>query len=560
MIWRLWFGLLLAWLLATALVTAAPVRFGILLPPNDGLTDAAFGKFCERAKAAGVQQLTLRADWPRIQPARTSWNFTWLDARIEAATKRGLQVTLMFGSSPKWAVSYLRQPGPAELARARPDLPAFRAYVVAVAKRYQNRVRNYQAWERPGPTTLLAIPSDINALFITATRAVHQVNPSLRVTVPEPGDIELGWIADYLRIAGGLDRADAIALNLGHFTRTPEALWWRMSVLRERVLPAQRAPELCVTLPPAGEKETSSLTMMAAALLQGIPLITLTPGNTTTLPIDDPGVRTGLSTLATLPGTEYAGWQMLAAGVPAGLFRAQRTSVLALPFTPVTLHVRPANTTEETGVIATGESIEVAACNGASRHLTVGQGTDLALATNPVVMQGAAMDTVAGWPNIIPKPVAGDTISLNTAGTRLDAIHAMLDLPGGQCTLEDINGSRVYHLIGRVAPWLHLDIPDGFLFYNNARLPIEVTVRVYGVKEVNRSGFNLYYDALHGMTYSAWQWVGVGPDKLYTYKFTLIDALFADRAGYDLRINLAGSKENLRIADVQVRKLKPGTK
>ena len=79
-------------------------------------------------------------------------------------------------------------------------------------------------------------------------------------------------------------------------------------------------------------------------------------------------------------------------------------------------------------------------------------------------------------------------------------------------------------------------------------------MRLYGVTLPNKTGFNLYYDAVDGMSHSAWQWVDPGAEKIFTYTFRLNDALFSRRDGYDLRINMGVSRENLRVVGVTVKK------
>jgi hypothetical protein len=109
--------------------------------------------------------------------------------------------------------------------------------------------------------------------------------------------------------------------------------------------------------------------------------------------------------------------------------------------------------------------------------------------------------------------------------------------------------------VPEVAPWIHVDVPDGFLFFNTERQPVEVAVTVRGTMEAKKNGFSLYYDAIGGMANSPWQWIDVGPFKEFTYTFRLNDALFAGSEGYDFRLDMGGSEDSVRVTKVEVRKL-----
>lgn len=556
---RAWLSLLLFVSLVVP-VLSAPVRFGAVLTAQDIASTTTLAGKLDLMKATGLGRVRIAADWPRLQPNARTWNFGWLDTVVDEAKARGLDIVLVFGPSPGWAVSYLKNPDTAQARRAKPDLPAFRAYVVAVTKRYQDRVQYYQVWERPNCATLLAMPKDVFALYLAATQAVHAVSSALRVVAPEPGDIELGWIADYLKCAHGAERADILSLSPSRAVLAPQALWWRLNVLRTRVLPAQGAPALWIEVPGSNSEVTGRLTLTAAALMQDINDITLVTGIGCNNPLGCQPLATGFKVLASLQGTQYAGWAQLTPEVYGGVFRHDMgATLLALPLSAQSITLEPASEPVKDGLAVPGNTVKVYDVAAPPQLLTIEKRTPLLLAPLPTLLTGVIVSIQPGSPLIQPAAVTGDMVTLSMTGNDLTAIRPVYDLPGGHFSMRTLHDQSVLCTSGDTNPWLHFDIPDGFLYYNIERTPVVVTVTVCGVAKPKKTGFNFYYDALSGMTYTPWQWIDVGPDKLFTYTIRLNDAGFSNREGYDLRLNKAGSEEDIRVVAMTVRKIaKPG--
>lgn len=432
---------LLPLLLLAAALWAAPLTYGVLLP-DDGFPGP---RALDAAKAAGAQYVVIRANWPRIQPTALAWCFAELDAAVDAARDRGLTVVLTLGPAPRWTVRYLQVPSDVEVARAKPDLAALQAYAAKLAERYQGRVRYYRLWEPPTAAVLLAVPRDVYALYRAAAAAIHGVDGLLQVIAPEPGDVNLDWIAGYLGGAKGAAAPDILALTPGRWVKTAAEFRWRCHVLRNRVLPAD-APALWAEIPAGDDGE------LAAAAVQDGMIPVLFSG--------DPG-----------------------------------------------------------------------AC---------------------LARVGHPAKTLAP----VPPPVKTAAVALDASGRSALAIRPLPDLPGGHYTVECINGKTVLETVMDSQPWIHFDVPDGFLFYNRECVPVEVTVRVRGAAYANKTGFNLYYDAIGGMNNTPWQWIAVGPEAEFTYTFRLKDALFANREGYDFRVCMGGSVEPVRVVGVTIKKVR----
>jgi hypothetical protein len=114
--------------------------------------------------------------------------------------------------------------------------------------------------------------------------------------------------------------------------------------------------------------------------------------------------------------------------------------------------------------------------------------------------------------------------------------------------------------------FIFLDVADDFLYFERG-VPVEVTVEVKRPAgtgdEIFKAlpGFNLEYDSASGVASTAWQNVEPG-EGWATYTYRLPDvaaklpvATFANRNGYDIRVNTFGSRQNLVFGSITVRKL-----
>lgn len=537
-------------------MAASPVRLGMALPASGSSPASGMVTALATVRAAGAQRVIIPAYWPRIQPNASTWDFSWLDTVIAAAAERQLEVVLVLGPAPRWSVSYLgANPSASEIRRARPDLAAYRTYATRIAQRYANRVKYYQLWEHPTSLALLALPQDVSAMYREGAKAIHTVDRTLQVIAPEPGDLQLNWIYEYTRGMLWTSRPNIIALAPTRETMTPQELAWRIQVLRERVLPSQIA--LWVDLPMAATEKSTTLPLGAMALLQGIDGLTFMPdGNSPPGVLSTEPTTQSVAFFAQLQGLTFAGWHAVTPDVTAGLFRdTVQSRALLLPLADAGLTIHPSDQSAD-GITATAETVVVTHPAASPISLPVTGVTQLPVtALQPLILGNVSLAMQSGTPGYHPDAITTPSVSLDIAGTDPMGIHALRNLPGGRYGVLQVNGQTVLATLRDVEPWIHFDIPDGFLFFNTARVPIDVSVQVYGVKTVQKSGFNLYYEAVGGMRSTPWRWIDVGTEKVYTYTFRLTDAILAGDEGYDMRLNMGGSDDNIRVLNVTVKKV-----
>jgi len=139
-------------------------------------------------------------------------------------------------------------------------------------------------------------------------------------------------------------------------------------------------------------------------------------------------------------------------------------------------------------------------------------------------------------------------------------------LPGGQIADDLRGGRRCLRTRMRPGrgdeeadnPWIYFDVDDRWLYLAGGKTGVAITVECQGsFLGENKLGFNIMYDSTQGYRFTPWQWVGPGYGWR-RYRVELNDVSFANRSGYDFRINVKGSKQDLWVAVVTVQKL-PGS-
>jgi hypothetical protein len=163
----------------------------------------------DRTLDASAQLVRIQLLWSAVagpnppavpsDPADPSYNFSLIDAAVQDASARGLDVLLTVGMAPRWAEGSAR-PASAPPGSWKPDPEAFGEFARAVATRYSGgfdppgltpplpRVRYFQAWNEPNLDTYLtpqwkgrktSSPARYRNLlnaFYPAVKAVHADN------------------------------------------------------------------------------------------------------------------------------------------------------------------------------------------------------------------------------------------------------------------------------------------------------------------------------------------------------------------------------------------------
>ena len=106
-------------------------------------------------------------------------------------------------------------------------------------------------------------------------------------------------------------------------------------------------------------------------------------------------------------------------------------------------------------------------------------------------------------------------------------------------------------------PWIYFDVADCWLYFNRGATRVAITVECQGCPMgAEKLGLNIMYDAVDGYRFTRWQWVDPGYGW-HRYRFDLADVNFANRGGYDFRINAKGSKRDAFVTAVTVERVPP---
>ncbi|MBV9864491.1 MAG: hypothetical protein JO316_04025 [Abitibacteriaceae bacterium] len=136
------------------------------------------------------------------------------------------------------------------------------------------------------------------------------------------------------------------------------------------------------------------------------------------------------------------------------------------------------------------------------------------------------------------------------------AAQKMIEIDGHSALVTEI--SRDIFNPGAGKPFIFLDVSDSYLYFARG-LPVTVTVQVHrgaaegGILGTRTGGFNLQYDSPAGLKFTNWQEVETGQGWT-TYTFKIPDASFANRDGYDFKINTLGSKQDIAFGSITVRR------
>lgn len=157
--------------------------------------------------------------WRAIQTSESDFDWSRLDAQVEAAESHGVRPMLVLGSTPRFLSS---RPGADDYYAYMPaQMGAWRAYVSAVAHRYGTRL-DYQVWQEPNIVqNWQETPRDMARLTMVASRAIARATKGRAVVVAPSLPVRLWsqrkWMATYFKQSVGGKRVqayvDAVAIN-----------------------------------------------------------------------------------------------------------------------------------------------------------------------------------------------------------------------------------------------------------------------------------------------------------------------------------------------------------
>lgn len=122
----------------------------------------------DRIVELGVDWIRLEVDWRFIEPAQGQYNWTDLDADVDALNAAELNILLNVSNAPNWARNSQEENGPPANPQDLADLMS------TMAERYQGRVQAYEIWYQPN----LRTEWNTNPLNISGAAYVALLQPT----------------------------------------------------------------------------------------------------------------------------------------------------------------------------------------------------------------------------------------------------------------------------------------------------------------------------------------------------------------------------------------------
>jgi hypothetical protein len=380
------------------------------------------------------------------------------------------------------------------------------------------------------------------------------MDPACRVAMATPAGIDLGFIVRVVQEAPGA--FDAVALAPQGFT--PESLLRPLAVLAPRLRLAGKAVWLDWT-PDAGVTEDQAAghwaRVLAVAQAGGIERIFIVgsgqmgsglqraasaalSGPFTGYLVRDPDVFAVV--IGSGAETAVLGWAT-ADGRTLDVTGAQR--LLGLDGRPVTAEARDGRAFVRLGLVPVTVTALPAALVEEARAAVAARGPLL--------------------PVVSPDRDFSRAVEVSARLGRQGEERGLYNQPfrsrrnGAVEPVERGGVEAVQTSVARQVIYVYFDLDDTFLYFAEGRVPIDVTVEVWGAETPQQIGFNLLYDSTGGYRFTPWQWVDAR-DGWVAYTVRLADVNMANTWGWDLAINTAGNRAgDVVVRSVTVRKSLP---
>ncbi len=515
----------------------------------------------DRLGAAGVASVRMELDWNRVEAKKGKFVWAPFDAAVADARARKMSVVLVLGPCASWAVNPAWQVPVGERPRSVPkSLDLWRSYVKAAVLHFRDRVHYWQVREQPNARNFRGTRSDYLALFESAVQLVRSLDPQGKVIAPEAGYLDAGSVDRFVARPDGR-ASDVIGVYL---PADASRVALPFAVLTQEVLGAS-SPAAGKPVWVLGAQEGASTDACAAGYLlawvfgaERCYLPAEAVNEDWTRPLRDLTYQ-GFASPA--PGA----WMLFFAG-PGGETVVAWSAAPAQIGPPPGAEASPAATTPP-GEVAVPEAPEPSPALPA----TIGPAPAVlpGMDWRPLMRPGAPTrsDVLAarGAPDLAGLPMVWLDCSMPDHSEMGLYNRSLRGLGGGACLEEETQGRPCLRTcmtytdqdIAQDSPWLYFDVDDSWLYFDRGRTDLVVTVECQGsYLGAEKLGFSLVYDSTTGYRFTPWQWVGPGYGWR-SYRVVLKEVNFANRDGWDFRINAKGSAQDLWVSGVTVEKVAP---
>jgi Glycosyl hydrolase catalytic core len=157
------------------------------------------------------------AQWPSVNPAPGRYDWSGLDARVEAARSRGADIVYTLGGvTPRWASSKpdaFSPYGPGQCAVPSSDA-IWKDWVKAVVARYRGAIRYWEVWNEPDLSLFYCgTPEQLVRLARLTREAAREVDPQAVILSPGMSGYSGTGLLDQFLSNGGAEQVDTIAFH-----------------------------------------------------------------------------------------------------------------------------------------------------------------------------------------------------------------------------------------------------------------------------------------------------------------------------------------------------------
>lgn len=176
--------------LLSAAITDSNTTVGFADSDIIGMSTADINKTLDEMQSLGVQNVRILIPWNNVEPAQGYWNWSTVDALVNAAAARNMGILGVLNATPAWAVPA----GDPAVATPPADNAQYAQFASAVAQRYAGKVSAYEVWNEPNaaPSWYPAPdPAAYTKLLQAAYPAIKAADPNATVV----GGV-VGWVTD----------------------------------------------------------------------------------------------------------------------------------------------------------------------------------------------------------------------------------------------------------------------------------------------------------------------------------------------------------------------------
>lgn len=159
-----------------------------------------------KCQAGNIAWARIDLDWFALQPTRTTYNWSSIDAVVSAASSRGINLYATLAYTPAWANGGLDRTVP-------PTNPEdWKNFVRTVVNRYKANIRCWGLWNEPDISQFFSGTTSqyINIILVPGAQAVREADPTALRCAPD-----LAGNSNFLRdvLNGAKDSIDVVTLH-----------------------------------------------------------------------------------------------------------------------------------------------------------------------------------------------------------------------------------------------------------------------------------------------------------------------------------------------------------